>query len=229
MRMWSDEAARSRSGPPLYYGYCNRSGRYRMMNLPDYIDSMQEGMNKWVNDAQTTYQNYARSYSDPTRAKRSPCCESARDCHCECCVCDSDILVHARCGERRSIPITFDNETRRDRDVKLELEKFVTSGGRDLNWRTALSETHFTLRPCGEHTVIVSVEVQCGPFAGSDAPTTATNANAPGDAGRVDRCEVAYAGLRADGCAVRPILIAVAVLPNDCDAYRCPCGGCCCN
>jgi hypothetical protein len=39
---------------------------------------------------------------------------------------------------------------------------------------------------------------------------------------------VAYATLRAEGCLVRPVVIAVAVLPDDCDAYRRPCGcGCC--
>jgi hypothetical protein len=46
--------------------------------------------------------------------------------------------------------------------------------------------------------------------------------------GSVDRCEVGYATIRAEGCLVRPIVLAVAVLPDDCDAYRRPCScGCC--
>ena len=46
--------------------------------------------------------------------------------------------------------------------------------------------------------------------------------------GSVDRCEVAYATLRAEGCSVRPVVLAVALLPDDCDDYRRPCScGCC--
>jgi hypothetical protein len=137
--------------------------------------------------------------------------------------------------------------------VKLDLEKFVTKSGRDVNWPAALSETEFTLKPCSEHVVTLTVGVRCDAFttSGSDNPagtpgtpgTPAPNPNQPnpsrtGDAppaidrgrvGAVDRCEVAYAALRAEGCSVRPAVIAVAVLPDDCDAYRRPCGCDCCH
>jgi hypothetical protein len=174
-------------------------------------------------------------------------------CHCECCVCDADVLVHARCGEIRRIPLTFENDTRRDKPVVLTLEKFVSAGGRDLGWTARLSETQFTLHPCDEHTVSLLVQIKCK----ADTPTTPTpgeNPNTPGTStipgvpttnvnagvgvaatrddifGSVDKCEVAYATIRAEGCLTRPIVVAVAVLPDDCDAFRHPCGcGCCCN
>ena len=175
-------------------------------------------------------------------------------CHCECCVCDADVLVHARCGEIRRIPLTFENDTRRDKPVVLTLEKFVSAGGRDLGWSARLSETQFTLHPCDEHTVSLLVQIKCK----SDAPpasTPAENPNTPGTIpgvpttnvnvglntaanaaatrddifGSVDKCEVAYATIRAEGCLTRPIVVAVAVLPDDCDSFRHPCGCGCCN
>lgn len=174
-----------------------------------------------------------------------------RDCggHCECCVCDADVLVHARCGEIRRIPLTFENDTRRDKPVTLTLENFVTSGGRDLGWTAKLSETQFTLRPCDEQTVSIAVHIVCKDDTTKSPPTPVPGGNpdtAPGATpvtpttnvipgvtpidifGTVDRCEVGYATIRADGCLTRPVVVAVAVLPDDCDAFRHPCGcGCC--
>lgn len=218
-------------GPALYFGYCGRTGRYRMMDLSDYLSNVQEGMTRFFADASTMYQEIARGYPDPgvrpggVRARaghEAGCGCGSHDCHCECCVCEADVLVHARCNEIRRIPVIFENDTRRDRPVKLELEKFVTVGGRELGWDAQISESAFTLRPCDEHTVTITVPVRCEAFRGQGGET-ARNRQAT-----VDRCEVAYATLRADGCLVRPIVLAVAVLPDDCDAYRRPCGcGCC--
>ena len=245
-----DDFTRSRSdrGPAIYYGYCNRTSRYRMMDLPEYLSNMQQGMSRMMSDAQTMYQDISRGYSGRgqsgvrTRTQHdSGCgcqdCGRQDDCHCECCVCDADVLVHARCGEVRRVPVTFENDTRRERPVKLELEKFMTAGGRDLGWQTQLSETEFTLKACDEHTVIVAVQIKCEAFGGgttdtkpnTPAATTAAAAAATRTGSSVDRCEVAYARLRADGCLIRPAVIAVAVLPDDCDAYRRPCGCNCCH
>jgi hypothetical protein len=257
-----EDATRSRSdrGPAIYFGYCGRSGRYRMMDLPDYLSNVQQGMSRWMNDASTAYQDIARGYYGPARgraggsgvrarASQSDCgcgggCDC--DCHCECCVCDADVLVHARCGEVRRIPVTFENDTRREREVKLTLETFVTAGGRDLGWPAQLSESSFTLRGCDERTVIVSMQVRCEPVdrPGETQPPGSTPGKTPAGVpveerptlaaaantrlGSVDRCEVGYATIRAEGCLVRPIVVAVAVLPDDCDAYRRPCScGCC--
>jgi hypothetical protein len=240
-----DDVTRSRSdrGPALYFGYCGRTNRYRMMDLPDYMSNMQQGVSRWVSDASTMYQDIARGYGPAqgragggVRARGGHDC-GCDDCHCECCVCDADVLVHARCGEVRRIPVTFENDTRRERPVKLQLEQFKTAGGRDLKWVAQLSATELTLDSCGEHTVTVLVQVRCDVPGSDNTPGTtdgvATNVQ-PGAAagntrlGSVDRCEVAYATLRADGCLIRPVVLAVAVLPDDCDAYRRPCGcGCC--
>jgi hypothetical protein len=75
--------------------------------------------------------------------------------------------------------------------------------------------------------VILTVGIVCG--QPQTPPPNDDRAGTPGRgaAGSVDECEVGYAALRAEGCFVRPLSIAVAVLPDDCDAYRRPCGGCC--
>jgi hypothetical protein len=253
---------RAERGPSIYYGYCDSERRYRLMDLPEFVSNVQQGMSRMMSDAQTAYQQMVqglygpatrqpddvlRSWS-PARTHRhdSECgCDEHRDCHCECCVSDADVLVHARCGELRRIPVTFENDSRRERQVKLELDKFVTRGGKDVKWATRLSESEFAIKPCGEHTVILSVGVLCenaGDEGGDTKPkqpntptanvagaVTAERVNAVQDRiGSVDRCEVAYATLRAEGCSVRPAVIAVAVLPDDCDTYRRPCScGCC--
>jgi len=254
------DSARGRSDrdpAAVYYGYCGRTNRYRMMDLPDYLSNMQQGVSKWVSDASALYQDAAaRGYAGPagrglgrSRHAGTDCgcgcgggcgCGSAcDDGHCECRVCDADVLVHARCGEVRRIPVTFENDTRRERAVTLTLDSFKTAGGRDLKWAAQLSETTFTLRGCDEHTVTVAVQVRCdtpdtaptpvdptNPSVGG-APPAGTAVNTP-RVGSVEHCEVAYATLRADGCLIRPVVLAVAVLPDDCDAYRRPCGcGCC--
>ena len=44
----------------------------------------------------------------------------------------------------------------------------------------------------------------------------------------VDDCEVGYVTIRVGGCLVRPIVVAIAVLPRDCDAYHASCSCSCC-
>jgi len=227
----SSDYSRSTSGrgPAMYYGYCSRTKQYRMMDLPDYMNNMQQGMSQLMNNATSMYGDMAQRYYGPMmgqggggthgRASRDCRCD---DCHCECCVCDADVLVHARCGEVRRIPVTFENDTRHERQVKLTIEKFLSAGGRDLGWEAKLSEAEFTLRGCDEHTVIVTVVVRCEAF--QTGPAGEGNA-----AVTVDRCEVGYGTLRAEGCLVRPIILAIAVLPDDCDACRRPCGCDCCH
>jgi len=163
--------------------------------------------------------------------------------HCHCFIRCADMVEFARCGEVRRIPITFDNDTRRERDVKLQLGPFATESGKEVGWVAAVSETEFKLSPCGEKTVVLSVAVDCAKFQPAPAPgTTATGTTAAGTvtnvppaaevppAATVDRCTVAYATLRAEGCSIRPLVIALAVLPESCGAHEANCGcGCCCN
>ena len=244
--MQATDYTRSRSGrgPEVYYGYCGRTRRYRMMDLPDYMSNIQQGMTRMMSDPAGMYQEIARGYSMPGAARpagvrtrtehEGDCgcgcrdCRGDCDCHCECCVCDADVLVHARCNETRRIPITFENDTRREKPVKLTLEAFVSAGGKDVGFGGQLSETAFTLGPCDEHTVIVTAQVKCDSFSGGTQTPGTKDGPDNIKRGTLDRCEVAYATLRAEGCLVRPVVIAVAVLPDDCDDYRRPCScGCC--
>lgn len=238
-------------GPNLYFGFCRRSGRYRMMDLADYMSSMGEGVSRFMNDGVEAYNEMLRGYgargatvtrADAARSRAD--CLAYDDCHCECCVCDTDVLVHGRCGEVRRIPITFENPSRREKPVKLELGEFVSAGGADHKWPAKLSETEFTLRPCDEHTVYLTMQIRCprADEASADddakkkrgkAAVAATSAEAVigrlEGLGSVDRCEVGYATIRAEGCLTRPIVVAVAVLPDDCDSYRYLCGCTCCH
>ena len=237
--MHGSTRSQSNRGPAIYYGYCHQSRRFRMMDAGDFTSNLQEGMSRFMSDSSSVYQDAIRNYPGmPTTAhsRRSRDC-GCDDCHCECCVCDTDVLVHARCGEIRRIPVTFENDTRRERPVKLELGNFVTAGGHDLGWPGTLSENEFTLRLCDEHTVTLSVRVVCQTAKGTAKKSNQTVATPNAQVaeirgegvGSVDRCEVGYATIRAEGCLTRPVVVAVAVLPDDCDAYRHPCGCGCCN
>ena len=47
------------------------------------------------------------------------------DCHCECCVINVDLVINARLGERRVVPLTVENSRRREREISLELSEFT--------------------------------------------------------------------------------------------------------
>jgi hypothetical protein len=104
------------------------------------------------------------------------------------------------------------------------LGAFATESGKELGWHATLSEHEFKLPPCGEKTVLVTVTVDCAKLERTPGDTERSTPAA------VDSCVVAYATLRAEGCTIRPLVIAVAVLPNDCGAHHagCQCGCCCC-
>jgi hypothetical protein len=212
-----------------------------MMDYAEYVDSMRTAYSSMYQRMTDSMQSYMEGVRGPgehhhhhkhksdcdccdCRGKKDPCHED--DCHCSCCIRCADTVEYARCGETRLIPITFDNDSRRERDVKLQLGSFATDGGLDLGWQASLSETEFKLPPCGEKTVLLRVQVDCAKFGGT--PGTTPN---PDDrrVPSVDSCKVAYATLRADGCIIRPLVIAVAILPNDCASHRAGClCGCCC-
>ena len=186
-------------------------------------------------------------------------CGDDDDCRCECCIVDADIVVYARCGEVRVIPIEIENETRKDReDVELEVSEFRSGGGRELPWKAALSQKGpLAIRGCDSVKLELLVGVVCGrestvvgrevdqpketpremkekkaAVGAEEAPATqlvrmATNVR--DRTGGVDSCTVGYVTVRVGGCLVRPIVVAVAVLPDDCGAYTatCSCGDCC--
>lgn len=186
-------------------------------------------------------------------------CGDTHDCRCECCIVDADIVVYARCGEVRVVPIEIENDTRKDReDVELEVSRFRSGGGAELPWKAALTQQGpVTIRGCDTLKVELLVGIVCGrgrapepvdpgkdvkPVRGAAkaAATPAANEGGGDDAlalavnvrdrtGGVDSCTVGYVTVRVGGCLVRPIVVAVAVLPDDCGAYeaRCSCGDCC--
>jgi hypothetical protein len=155
------------------------------------------------------------------------------DCHCSCCIGEADAVEFVRCGERRLIPLLFENDTRRERDVTLELGAFSTRGGQQLGWQASFSESAFKLPPCGRKTVMLDVAVECGQLIRQPQQPGQPDNAAPNDVVNrvpsVDECRVGYATVRAEGCLVRPLVVAVAVLPNDCGAHKAGCGCGCCN
>jgi hypothetical protein len=245
-------------GPAWFYGYCHDTGQMRMMNYPDYVNNMQTTYSNLYSGTASMAQPYIDMLQGRTPSTGSTGSQSGRsrereshhhgdcgcgcghghdhhDCHCACCVRCADALEYSRCGEVRQIPVTFENDTRRERDVKLQLGAFATESGKELGWQATLSESEFKLPPCGEKTVVLTVPVDCGKIGtqGATNPVGTTATAPPADTqtpapAAVDRCMVAYATLRAEGCTIRPLVIAVAVLPNDCGAYHagCQCGCC---
>lgn len=182
-----------------------------------------------------------------TSASQCGCMSCQPDpCACRCCVKDADLVVEARVGERRIVPIVIENAWRRERSLELELSSW-TAIGDDLQVRGRIvSETTFKLEPCGRAEVILVIEIG-GETEGKDPNTTskaldgrttaakaneqqaangvaATRARLPD----VEDCEIAYADLRIKGCDMRSIRIAVAVLPRSCQAYTVDCGCACC-
>lgn len=231
-------------GPEIFYGYCHESRRMRLMNYPDYVNNMQTGYSNLYSGSASAMQPlmdtltgganpyaYGNTQGKSSR-KRGGCgCHEENcddDCGCKCCIRCADVVEYARCGEVRQIPITFENETRRERPIKLELGAFLSESGQQAGWQSSLSATEFTLPPCGRKTILVSVNVDCGTATTTNptgANATASDTRTPGT---VDSCKVAYATLRGDGCIIRPLVIAVAVLPIHCDAHHAGCGcGCC--
>ena len=250
------------------------------MNYPDYVSNLQTGYSNFVSNPASAMQPLmsavsgmaapaASGYQPQYQAQYQPhhrhhhhhdlhgcgcgCHEHHHhhdECGCHCCIRCADLVEYARCGEIRRIPITFDNDTRRERDVTLTLGGFTTEGGQSVAWKAAVSPATFKLAPCGETTVLLSVLVDCSALAGTP-PTTPTppgtatpptTATPPANtetldigglaaelSSQVSHCKVAYATLEAKGCAVRPLIVAVAVLPSHCGAHHSGCGCGCCN
>lgn len=220
-------------GPEVFYGYCHETSRMRMMDYTDYLNNLQTGYSNLYGNPAASMQPFVNalsgmmgspgSYSAPHHKHGCDCGCHEHDCGCSCCIRCADVIEYARCGEVRRIPITFDNDTRRERAVTLQLGNFATESGLDPGWQASLSSSQFTLPPCGETTVLVSVTVDCSKLGG--ASSTPGNDRQPTT---VDGCKVVYATLRAEGCTIRPVVIAVAVLPEHCGAHHAGCG-CCCN
>ena len=46
----------------MYYGYCQRTRQYRMMDLPEYVSNVHEGLSRMVTDSASAYQDMFSAY-----------------------------------------------------------------------------------------------------------------------------------------------------------------------
>ena len=149
------------------------------------------------------------------------------DCHCQCCVGDADVLVYARLGETRVVPLLLENSWRRERQITATLSSFSSKGGKasPVTGKLLPPAPSFTLAPCGQQTLVLVLSSSLE--AAGDSPTSAQQAT-PID---VDDCSVSYANLELSGCDRRPLRVAVALLPRDCQALciDCACACSCCG
>jgi hypothetical protein len=168
----------------------------------------------------------------PACCERECCRHCGEDpCVCFCCIGEVDLVLYARVGEQRVLPIVVENERRREKEITVELGAWRTRGGGAAPVDTvSVSPKAFKLPPCGEQEVVVVVRVR--EPATTDTPSPAgqdttgrIEERGPRD---VDGCLVVTADLTLVGCDHRPIRIAIAILPRDCDPFRIDCGcGCC--
>ncbi len=171
--------------------------------------------------------------TQPRHRRETECrrCES-ESCECACCIGDVDLVIDARVGEQRVIPIVIENDRHREKQIDLEISEWTTRGGRVAQVETRLLEPRsFVLPSCGEQNVTLVVNISGAKRQDTNqsnetgATAEAAAQQAPVD---VDTCLVAIADVRLIGCDIRPLRIAVAILPRDCDPYRVDCGCACC-
>jgi hypothetical protein len=182
-------------------------------------------------------------------------CRPQPGCRCECCIQDADIVVYAHCGEVRVVPMEIENDTRKVReDVTVDVTEIRTAGGRTLPWQTLVTpEGPLTLEPCSTTKLEILVHIVCGEADDESRQATepalaAAEKKRPGKteqqpshpdmvnrtltsgrgAGDLDECVVGYLTVRLGGCVTRPIVVAIAALPDSCDSYRTGCSRSCC-
>lgn len=179
-------------------------------------------------------QDRRRRHRPRPEGSHDACAGCAPDtCHCDCCVYDADLVVNTRLYERRIVPIRVSNERTRERTITLDLSDFRTSGGTPAPVAGSIvTRTEFTLGACEHEDVLLALTVGAEATGMSEniryAKAEAMAKVDEADVRDVDDCLVAYADLRIQGCDVRPVRIAVAILPRDCDAYEVHCScGCC--
>lgn len=254
-------------------GMAERPARRRSRPTSSDLMDVLEGFTATIDDAtdliRRTFERPERVRSPRPRGRRgrersdAGCDDTCRgecracDCMCTCCVCDADLVVYARLGEMRIVPIRLTNERRREREIELDLAPFTTRGGSPTMVKgQVVGPNEFTLEPCSEREIIVAVSVsdQIRDPKGVDKLDDRSKAELLAEAKErgvevadrsskseliealrepvrlvdVDECHVATTDLRIVGCDVRPIAIAVAVLPRVCGPYEVGCGCACC-
>jgi hypothetical protein len=144
-------------------------------------------------------------------------CGKQDDCHCSCCIVDADVVVYAHLGERRIATFSIENETRREKDIRVVLGEFTTRAGKPAPIKGMLEPpTEFKLGPCASQSIVTVIETGSLDSSNTEGMTD------------VEDCTVYYSDLRVDGCEMRPLRLAVAILPRDCGAYKIRCRSCGC-
>ena len=133
-------------------------------------------------------------------------------------------VLLAACGsapEIRREPAV--EEADRERQLKLELSNWTSRGGTAGAIKARfLGPTEFTLAPCEEREAVLVIEATpANQSGGQEGPTRIVIPD-------VDDCQVFYADLRVEGCEMRSLRIALALLPRDCAAHKVECGCDCC-
>ncbi len=140
-------------------------------------------------------------------------CRSCEDdrCECRCCIPRCDLLVYGRLGETRVVPFVIENRRHREREIALHISDWKTVGGGSADVTTVeLEPATFELKPCSRRIVQLRFSI------------------AAEERREVETCVVACADLTVDGCDMKPLRIAVAILPLECGPYCIDCScGCC--
>jgi hypothetical protein len=149
--------------------------------------------------------------------------------HCSCCSCGdgADVLIEARVGERRIVPVTLHNPRRRAVTATLQPGDWTSCSEDAPTLVTRLVPSgEVALGPCETSQVLVVIEVGQGSKDGpqKDDPQKDDPQNAVGDI----RCAtVLVSDIRIEGCGTT-VRLAVAVLPTDCGELEVTCCGCGC-
>jgi hypothetical protein len=187
----------------------------------DSMTMLDPWMTAWTN-ATTTAPPATRK--DPHREHDGCTCsahehehEHSCGCHgtgCGCSARDADLVIVARIGERRVVPLVLHNEWRRERPITVGVSAF-----RPCDPCSEDVEIAVTSRPTGEVVLapcsrtVIDIIVDLPDLNREKAPLT--------------RCTTVYGDISTDGCA-RPVRLAVVVLPHECDAHEIDCCGCSC-
>jgi hypothetical protein len=140
--------------------------------------------------------------------------------HCACCSCaeGADVLIEARVGERRVVPLTLHNPRRRAVTATLQPGEWTSCSDNAPAIVTRLVPSgEVALEPCESRQVQLVIEV-------GGQGSTDDKQDVVGD---VRCCTVFVSDIRVDGCGTT-VRLAVAVFPSDCGDLEVTCCGCGC-